>query len=167
MCGPGHLPTVEIRISDVPATIAETMLLTTLVHALVITAADAIERGIPAPTISQEVAPTISQEVLRGACWRAARDGLNGQGFDLTTMHLIPAHRLVHQLLAHVKAALVELGEYGQVTTSVAAVLDHGNGAIRQRRTLARRGNVAEVIAECARRTFEGCIPEPDDALPL
>lgn len=157
--GPGHLPTVEIRISDVPATIAETMLLTTLVHALVITAADAIERGIPAPTISQEV--------LRGACWRAARDGLNGQGFDLTTMHLIPAHRLVHQLLAHVKAALVELGEYGQVTTSVAAVLDHGNGAIRQLRTLARRGNVAEVIAECARRTFEGCIPEPDDALPL
>ncbi|MFD7008448.1 glutamate--cysteine ligase [Rhodococcus jostii] len=154
-----HLPTVEIRISDVPATIAETMTLTTLVHALVITALGAIERGIPAPRIDQEI--------LRGACWRAAHDGLAGRGVDLTTVRLVPAHQLVYQLVAHVESALTELGEYRQVTTSLAAVLDHGNGAIRQRRTLAHRGSVAEVIAECARRTFDGCIPEPGDALPL
>ncbi|RYF56675.1 MAG: YbdK family carboxylate-amine ligase [Comamonadaceae bacterium] len=154
-----HLPTVEIRISDVPATIDETMTLATLVHALVITAVHAIERGTPAPTIHQEV--------LRGACWRAARDGLAGHGFDLTTMRLVHARRLVYQLLTHVRPALTELDEYRQVAGSLAAILDHGNGAVRQRRTLARRGSVAEVIAECARRTFEGCIPEPDDALPL
>ncbi|ABG99422.1 conserved hypothetical protein (plasmid) [Rhodococcus jostii RHA1] len=154
-----HPPTVEVRISDVPATVEETMTLTTLVHALVITAADAIERGTPAPTVDHEA--------LRGACWRAARDGLSGHGFDLTTMGLIPAPRLIYQLLTHVKPVLVELGECGQVTGSLAAVLEHGNGAIRQRRTLARHGRVADVIAECARRTFEGCLTEPDDALPL
>jgi hypothetical protein len=43
----------------------------------------------------------------------------------------------------------------------------NGNGAARQRRALARRGSAADVIAECARRIFEGCIPEPDDALSL
>jgi carboxylate-amine ligase len=105
--------------------------------------------------------------VLRGACWLAARDGLAGHGLDPVTAHRMPAHRLVYQLLAHVKPALAELGEYWQVNTSLASVLDQGNGAIRQRQTLAHRGSVAEVISECARRTFEGCLPEPGDALPL
>ncbi|MEU2003784.1 glutamate--cysteine ligase [Rhodococcus sp. NPDC019627] len=154
-----HLPTVEIRISDVPATIKETMTLTTLVHALVMTAIRAIHRG--------ESAPAIDQQVLRGACWLAARDGLAGYGLDPVTAHRMPAHRLVYQLLAHVKPALAELGEYWQVNTSLASVLDQGNGAIRQRQTLAHRGSVAEVISECARRTFEGCLPEPGNALPL
>ncbi|WP_368680655.1 glutamate--cysteine ligase (plasmid) [Rhodococcus opacus] len=148
-----RLPTIEIRISDVPATIAETVTLTTLAHALVITAADAIGRGEPAPVVGQEM--------LRWACWRAAHDGLAGHGLDLNTSTLVPAVRLIDQLLAHARPVLTELGEYDQVTTSVAAVLAYGNGAVRQRQVLARRGRLADVIADSARRTFEGCIPEP------
>lgn len=42
-----HLPTVEIRISDVTATVDETLTFATLVHALVTTAMRAINRASP------------------------------------------------------------------------------------------------------------------------
>lgn len=148
-----HLPTIEVRISDVPATIKETATFATVVHALVITALGAIDRGDPPPGAAQEM--------LRWACWRAARDGLAGHGLDLATARLVPMIALLDQLLAHAKPALTDLGEYQQVTAAVAEVLAHGNGAIRQRSVLARRGRLADVIADCACRTIEGCIPEP------
>ncbi|OYD70171.1 glutamate--cysteine ligase 2 [Rhodococcus sp. OK302] len=149
-----HLPTIEIRISDVPATVEETMTFAALVHALVTTAMKAISRG--------ESAPIVDQAVLHAACWRAARDGLSGCGLDVNRKRLVPAHHLVRRLLAHTASTLAELGELEQVTTSLASVLDHGNGAIVQRRTLACRGKVADVIDESAQRTFEGCDPQAD-----
>lgn len=152
-----HLPTVEIRISDVPATVEETMTLATLVHALVITALRTISRG--------EAAPNVPQELLRTACWRAARDGLDGRALDLEARRLVPAHQAIRRLRDHVAPTLADLGELEQVTTSLERVLEHGNGAIVQRRTLARRSNVADVVDECARRTFEGCSPQPDTVL--
>ncbi|ELB92161.1 carboxylate-amine ligase, partial [Rhodococcus wratislaviensis IFP 2016] len=148
-----QLPTVEIRISDVPATIAETLTLATLVHALVITALRAITGGHPAPALDQER--------LRWACWRAARDGLTGHGLDPATGTLLPAVRLLDRLLAHTKPVLLELGEYQQVTTAVAGVLAHGNGAVRQRRILTDHGGLAAVSADCVRRTLDGCRPAP------
>ena len=68
-----HLPTVEIRISDVPATIEETALLASLVRALVITAVADIDRG--------RLAVPIDQARLRWGCRAAARDGLSGPPF--------------------------------------------------------------------------------------
>ncbi|WP_092802928.1 glutamate--cysteine ligase 2 [Rhodococcus globerulus] len=144
-----HLPTVEIRISDVPATVEETMTLATLVHALVVTATAAIVNGEPAPVVDQDL--------LRAACWRAARDGLDGRALDVKTMRLVTAHQAVRRLLNHVTPALSAFGELAQVMTSLDKVFDKGNGAIVQRRTLGRRSRVADVIDECVRRTFEGC----------
>lgn len=152
-----HLPTVEIRISDVPATVEETMTFAALVHALVTTAMKAIRRG--------ESAPVIDRDVLRAACWRAARDGLAGCGLDMDRVRLVPARDLVRRLLAHAGPVLVEFGEFEQVTASLASVLHHGNGAIVQRRVLARRGNVADVIDVAARRTFEGCVSRKEVAV--
>ena len=40
-----HLPTVEVRVSDVPATVDETVLLATVVRALVMTALRSISLG--------------------------------------------------------------------------------------------------------------------------
>lgn len=144
-----HLPTVEIRISDVPATIAETITVVTVVHALVITALEAVERGEPAPTLGQEQ--------LRAACWRAARDGATGCALDPVTNCLIPVSLAFEQLLTHIRPALEELGEYRRVADGVAEVLTHGNGAVRQRRVLARRERLSDVVADCVRRTVEGC----------
>ncbi|UJC81191.1 YbdK family carboxylate-amine ligase [Rhodococcus erythropolis] len=144
-----HLPTVEIRISDVPATVEETMTLATLVQALVGTASAAITKG--------EVAPAVDQELLRAACWRAARDGLDGRSLDVESVRLLTAHQAVRRLVDHVEPALTAFGEFEQVTASLDKVFSNGNGAIVQRRQLARRSRVADVIDECARRTFEGC----------
>ncbi len=144
-----RFPTVEIRISDVPATVEETMMLATLVHALVVTANAAIVKGEPVPVVDQDL--------LRAACWRAARDGLDGRALDVKSMHLVTAHQAVRRLLDHVRTALSSLGELEQVSTSLDKVFDKGNGAVMQRRALERRSRVADVIDECARRTFEGC----------
>ncbi|MGE2847780.1 hypothetical protein ACQGFJ_32565 [Rhodococcus sp. 3.70] len=63
----------------------------------------------------------------------------------------------VRQLVDHVEPASTAFGEFEQVTASLDKVFSNGNGAIVQRRQLARRSRVADVIDECARRTFEGC----------
>ena len=68
-------PTVEIRVADVPATAAETVLLATLSRAAVMTALNAYDRG--------ERAPRIDDHVVRAAYWKAAHDGLDGQAVDV------------------------------------------------------------------------------------
>ena len=68
-------PTVEIRVADVRATAAETVLLATLSRAAVMTALNAYDRG--------ERAPRIDDHVVRAAYWKAAHDGLDGQAVDV------------------------------------------------------------------------------------
>ncbi|MDT2009429.1 YbdK family carboxylate-amine ligase [Rhodococcus opacus] len=143
-----HLPTIEIRISDVPATVGETVLLATLIRALVTTAVAALDAG--------ELADPIDQEQLRAACWRAARDGLTGSGLDPATRRLIPAVGLLTRLLSHVRPCLEESGDYEHTRAAVTAVLAGGNGAVRQRRAL-RIGGLPGVTDMVARRTTEGC----------
>lgn len=143
-----HLPTIEIRISDVPATVAETVLLATLIRALVATAVAALDTGA--------VVDPIDQDQLRVACWRAARDGLSGSGFDPGTRRLVPVATLVAQLLAHTRPYLEESGDYERTRSAMTAVLAAGNGAIRQRRAL-RTGGLTGVTEMAAHLTTEGC----------
>lgn len=142
-------PTVEIRVADVPATVEETVTLATLVYALAARATAAIERG--------EAAPSVGRELLRAACWRAARDGLAGRGVDVHSAQLVPAAELVRRLLVQAGPVLEELGAYRSVHDTLASILDRGNGAIRQRRIREHGGSFADVIADAARRTVEGC----------
>ncbi|MBF6168684.1 glutamate--cysteine ligase [Streptomyces gardneri] len=143
-----HLPTIEIRISDVPATVAETVLLATLVRALVVTAVAAVDSG--------RLADPIDQGQLRSACWRAARDGLAGSGFDIATRRLVPAVRLLNRLLSYTRPCLEESGDYAHTRDAIAAVLAGGNGAMRQRRALRTDGLMA-VLGAASRLTTEGC----------
>ena len=69
-------PTVEVRVADVPSTVAETVLLATLTRAAVMTRLDEFDRGA--------AAPRVPAETLRAAYWKAARDGLDGRVIDLT-----------------------------------------------------------------------------------
>ena len=63
-------PTVEVRVADVPATAAETVLLATLTRAAVMTALTEIRCG------ATEI--RIPEPLLRARYWRAARYGLTG-----------------------------------------------------------------------------------------
>lgn len=138
-----NFPTVEVRVSDVPATVAETVLLATLIRAGVMTAMTAHDDG--------ESAPRLADCQLRAAHWKAARDGLDGDGIDLLgDQSTVPVRDLLDRFVDTVRPALVALGDYEMARGELGRVVAEGNGAIRQRRAWRRRGEIADVISELA-----------------
>ena len=139
-------PTVEVRVADVPATVAETVLLATLTRAAVMTALVEHGRGLPAPRIDDHF--------LRAAYWKAARDGLDGQAIDVVdNCANAPTSRVLGRWLTALQPALQELGDDEWVRAEVARLLQDGNGAMRQRRAWRSRGEVSDVVAEAAAAT--------------
>ncbi|NNH70658.1 glutamate--cysteine ligase [Nocardia uniformis] len=139
-------PTVEIRISDVPATVEESALLATLVRATVMTARRDLEAG--------RQAPAVADDVLRAAYWKAARFGIDGESVNPVDGKLIPARDLLGMLLDHIAPALEQLGDRGFVDESVAALMVHGNGARRQLNAFRERGEIGDVVEELAEATL-------------
>jgi glutamate---cysteine ligase / carboxylate-amine ligase len=127
-------PTVEIRVADVPATAAETVLLATLARAAVMVALRAIAAG--------EDAPRVPEPVLRAKHWRFARDGLEGA---------TPA--AITKFVNELRPALEELGDYDFAREEINRVMQAGNGAMRQRRAWRRAGEIRDVLAEAASLT--------------
>jgi carboxylate-amine ligase len=144
-----NFPTVEVRVADVPATVADTVLFATLVRALVMTVIGDEERGEPAPALAAHV--------LKAAYWTASRYGLEGELVDLADDHALrPAPVLLRALIDRLQPALTALGDYDMVRTEIARVLAEGNGAARQRRAWRRREDVSDVVDEVAAATVEG-----------
>jgi carboxylate-amine ligase len=139
------LPTVEIRAADVPLDVSDSLVLIGLVRALVVTALDAVrrgDRGLP-----------VSSEVLRAAYWRAARDGLLGDGLDMRHGTLVPAPVLAGRLLEHVRPALAEAGDLDFVQEGLDRLLRKGSGAMRQRRVHARGHDLTDVVDDLIEAT--------------
>ncbi|MEU4711601.1 glutamate--cysteine ligase [Nocardia salmonicida] len=142
-------PTVEIRVSDVPATVEESALLAALIRGIVSTALGAIAEHIPAPAVSGEV--------LRAAYWNAARSGLDGDGLDLVAGRVVPHRELLAELIDDITPALRRSGDHTFVAETVARLEERGNGARRQLAAWNRRREIADVISELADATLEGC----------
>ncbi|MBB6570384.1 glutamate--cysteine ligase [Kribbella sandramycini] len=128
-----HLPTVEVRISDVPLTVDETVLLATLCRALVMTALDG-DHG-----------PKLEPEILHAAYWLAARDGLTGTALDVPTGETLPVRELLAKLLQHITPALQQLGDEDLVTEGIERLLADGNGAMRQQRAFRAGKDVVDL----------------------
>ncbi|KUI40924.1 carboxylate--amine ligase [Mycobacterium sp. GA-1199] len=144
-----NFPTIEVRVADVPATAAETVLLAALTRAAVMTALEDERRGEPTPPLAAHA--------LKAAYWKSARDGLNGDAVDLLESHQrVPARELLDRLVAHVRPALEAVGDYDLVSDELRRVTEQGNGAIRQRRAWQRRRDVRDVVAEAAEATMAG-----------
>ncbi|MFE2754547.1 glutamate--cysteine ligase [Actinosynnema sp. NPDC059335] len=142
-----HLPTVEVRVADVAATVDEAVLLAALVRALVVAALADLGRGLRATPV-----PT---EVLRAACWRSARDGIGGQALDVLSGRLLPARLLLDRLLHHVHDHLDHAD--GELVGQLVSTLDgNGGGAARQRRAFARAGRMWDVLDHLAADTLSG-----------
>jgi len=139
-----HLPTVELRIGDVCATVSHAVLVAGLARALVSTLLDEIAEG--------RRPPTIPHPLLIAAHWRAARDGLEGLAVDLETGQLVPAWHLLERLVARVTPALERHGDLDTVTRELGRLRTGGTGAARQR-AVARRHGVAAVLPYLARLT--------------
>ncbi|HLS75830.1 MAG TPA: glutamate--cysteine ligase [Nocardia sp.] len=142
-------PTVEVRVSDVPATAEETALLAALVRATVHTARRALAEG--------RTAPDVAAEMMRAAYWKAARSGMEGDAVAPSDGRVLPARDRLGELLDTIDPALTELGDREFVARAVAAVLARGSGAARQRRAYGTQHDVAAVVAELLAATTQGC----------
>lgn len=140
-------PTVEVRISDIPATVEETALLATLVRATVMTAL----ASPPQP------APRLPDQLLRAAFWRAARDGITGELVDPANGRTIAGRNWLDELIATVRPALEQVGDYRFAAETAGAVLARGNGAARQRRAFRAHHDLGDVLTELAEATLQGC----------
>ncbi|MFV9635302.1 glutamate--cysteine ligase [Mycobacterium neumannii] len=144
-----NFPTIEVRVADVPATAAETVLLAALTRAAVMTALEDERRGEPTPPLAAHA--------LKAAYWKSARDGLDGHAVDLLESHQrVPARELLDRLVEHVRPALEAVGDHDLVFDELRRVTEQGNGAIRQRRAWQRRRDVGDVVAEAAEATMAG-----------
>ncbi|WP_281249449.1 carboxylate-amine ligase [Lentzea xinjiangensis] len=121
-----HLPTVEVRIADVAASVDEAVLLAALVRALVATAVMDVERGV--------LAVPVPPEMLRQACWRAARDGIAGRAWDVLSSRLLPVRRLLDDLVRRLRPVLDANGDLPLVERGLEVLRRNGGGADRQRR---------------------------------
>ncbi|OBI90629.1 glutamate--cysteine ligase 2 [Mycobacterium asiaticum] len=138
-------PTVEVRVADVPATVADTVLLATLIRAAVMTAVDERPEG----------ADRLPPAALRAAYWKAAHDGLAGDTLDLVHGRgAVPAREQLSALVHRVRPALDALGEYHHVVDELERVTTLGNGAMRQLRAFRVRGDAMDVIAAAAEATL-------------
>lgn len=142
-------PTVEVRVSDVPATVAETVLLAALARAAVMTALEDDRRGFEAPRISALA--------LEAAYWKSAHDGLDGHAVDLLGGGAAPAVEVLRAFVDRLAPALRAAGDLDLVRSELDRILETGNGAMRQRIAWSRRGQVADVIDSAATATAEGC----------
>lgn len=133
-----RLPTLEVRVADVPITVAESVLIAALVRALVEVALEAVDQG--------DRGPLVAGELMRLAYWRAARDGLSGHGIDVRTGRPVPVADQARELVRVAAPALARHGELEQVTEWLDLLVRGGGGAARQRAVAARRGRLTDVV---------------------
>lgn len=130
--------TVEFRAADACLTVDDAVMVAGLWRALARTAAGEAGAGEPPPRLRGEL--------LDAARWRAARYGVEGTLVDLGQGRTAPAREVVDRLMAHVRPALEAAGDWDEVSGLVERALAGGNGAVRQRAALARRGEMADVL---------------------
>ena len=138
-------PTVEIRIGDVCPSVDDAVGVAALVRALVATALTDIADGRPAGRTDHHL--------LVAAHWRAAHDGLEGDGVDPTDGELRPAWELLEKLVERVRPELDRHGDLATINDLLGALRRHGSGAARQRAVFGRTGRIIDVVEDVARQT--------------
>jgi glutamate---cysteine ligase / carboxylate-amine ligase len=145
-------PTVEVRVADVCLDLDDAVLLAGLVRALVTTAIQEAEHGVPV-----RAAPAGR---IRAAVLAAARHGLDGPGLDPWSGTRAAQRSLLDRLLCQVEDALARSGDDQEVAALVGRLDQRGPGAVRQRALRASGISGGELAAALARATLAGC-PHP------
>jgi len=133
---------------DVCLTIDETIVLTGLVRALV--------RMCYEQELADVPYPLIRPELVRVASWFAARYGLRGSLFDLSTLRVVPAEEGIMQFLGRLRPALEAEHDWEEVSSLLTDILMRGNGSMRQREIYQRSGRLEEVVDFAVAETRKG-----------
>lgn len=131
------LPTVEVRVSDVAASVDDAVLLAALVRALVAQAVVDVGRGVRAEAIPQET--------LRQACWSAANEGLPGTTLDVLSGEPRPLRQQLDELVRRLTPVFEANGDLPAVQRGLRLLDGEGGGADRQRRVF-RTGRVEALL---------------------
>jgi carboxylate-amine ligase len=154
-----HVPTVELRVTDACPDVDTVVLLAGLFRALVRRARAEHRAGVP---LTPPRPP-----LHRAAMWRAARSGLEGDLLDLPRSPVpVPAAVAVEHLVGELRPHLEALGDWEQVFDLSVRALSRGSSASRQRRALARRGRIADVVDLLVTETGGG-FPQHDTVAPV
>jgi len=140
--------TVEFRVTDVCMTLDEAVMIAGLARSLAQTCY--------AQAVRDEPARHARPELLRAAKWRAARYGLDADLVDTESERAVPAAELVEKLLAFVRAALEESGDWDEISALVRETMRRGTGATRQRAAYARAGRLEDVVDLIVAETTRG-----------
>lgn len=143
-----RFPTLEFRLTDVCMTIDEAVMITGLIRGLVRTCYQ--QALLQTPHI--ELRP----ELQRAAHWRAARWGLEGELTDMEAEDSVPAPELVEKLLAFVRPALEEFGDWDEVYAIAQKTMQSGTGATRQRSAYRDAGSLEAVVDFVVKETAKG-----------
>ncbi|MBP3034776.1 glutamate--cysteine ligase [Arthrobacter sp. zg-ZUI100] len=134
-------PTVEVRVADTQLEARDAVLLALVTRGLVTTALAEDGSGIEGSPDALS-----DPEILDAGLWQAARFGLGGKLLDHGPAggHLgRSAADQVGALLAYIRPALEESGDYGYVRAGLAHMFDNGSGAQRQRAAVRQGGFAA------------------------
>ena len=126
-------PTVEFRVADVGLNVDDAVLVAGLVRA----------PGRDSARPPRAGRPTVRPELIRAATWRAARYGVGGELVDVEAGRPARPGRSSSRFLDRLRPALVDLGDWDEVSELVERVLAGGTGADRQRPRPGREGRPA------------------------
>ncbi len=140
--------TVEIRAMDAQTRVEHTLALAALIQAMVKELAEHYEAG-------NELG-RYPYEMLDENKWLAARHGLDGELVDLPERRLVPAKELARRLYDRLMGHAQDLGS-GREFEALEDIIQHGNGAHRQRVVYEANHDYAEVVREIV----EATVPSP------
>ena len=144
--------TLEVRVPDAQATVADAAAVVALVHALTGWLAERHDAG--------EALVGADSWRLEENRWRAARWGMDADLADLATGHPVPARTCLRTLLAELEPVATRLGCAAELAT--VETLAARNGSARQRE-VAAAGDLRAVVAWLA----DSYAPSGDYALAL
>ncbi|MET0446896.1 MAG: glutamate--cysteine ligase [Aeromicrobium sp.] len=138
-------PTVEIRVADVCADLADTAVVAAVLRSLVDTCAAAWHDGQPLEPWRVELS--------RAARWRARRDGLGGSLIDPVHGRSTPARHALDTLVRAIGPSLDRHGDRELVELGVERLLTEGTGADRQRSVAGPGLDLVAVVDDVVERT--------------
>ncbi len=146
-----HLPTLEVRVTDVNADLETVLLLAALLRGLAGVLLEEARAGLPLPDVPQDR--------MVAAHRRAARTGPAGAGIDPFTGSPVPTTTLVDRLLERAAPGLAAAGDLAAVEAGLDRLRRLGTGADRQRRHYHLRHRPTDVVDGLARLT--ATVPPP------
>ena len=136
--------TVEVRAMDAQTKVEHTIALAALIQAMAKELSEHFEAG--------RSLGSYPYEMLDENKWLAARHGLDGDLVDLPERHMVPSKELARRLYDRLREHATDLNAAGELE-GILDLLEHGNGAQRQRVVYEANHDWTELLREIVSTT--------------